>query len=143
MLSLLVVLFQNCNKEEDDFVYCTDCPIEEWDGNFTGSGTFFKASSGTTTEDVQVSVNISIKSGDKLAVNVLSPNLFSKSFQGTKEDSNHYMQFAGSNQSLDLSLYKKGTEYKITGTAKTYKIPSGGGLAINESLTFRVFKQSE
>ena len=141
LAALCIFLFSQCKKETEDFVYCGQCSIEEWKGNFVGNGTHFKSSTGTTTEDVEVVVNINITSESKLSINVLSPNLLSENFFGSKENDEHYIQFAGSSKSLDLSLYKKGEEYKITGTVKILKSPGSDGSSIDETLTFRVFKK--
>ena len=137
-------LFTNCKKDEtEDFSYCTGCPIEEWVGDFAGKGTYFKASTGTTQEDIDVTLKVKITSGDNLSFNILAPNYFSQVFYGSKDNDQHYIQIAGTAKSLDLNLYKKVTEYKITGTAKTYKTPADGGTVIDETLTFRVFTESE
>lgn len=141
LCACLIILFQNCKKETEDFSYCSNCEVEEWKGRYTGNGNYFKSSSGETTEDVEVIVTVNITSENNLSVNVLSPNILSQNFFGSKDDPFHYLQFAGSSKSLDLNLYKKGEEYKITGTAKTYKAPNDDGSNINESLTFRVFKE--
>ena len=140
LAGLCIVLFSQCNKETENFVYCNECSIEEWEGNYSGDGTHFKASTATTKEDVEVIVNISINSNDKLSINVLSPNYLSENFFGSKEDTEHYIQYAGSSKSLDLNLYKKGVEYKLTGTVKLLKSPGSDGSNIDETLTFRVFK---
>jgi hypothetical protein len=137
LIIFLLILFQNCNKETEDFSYCTACPLDEWIGDYSGKGTHFKASTAITTEDVDVFLKIKLTSDDNISANLLSPNLYSEVYYGSKDNDQHYIQIAALSKTLDLSLYKKGSEYKITGTAK---ITQTGNY---QTLTFRVFRESE
>jgi len=139
----LALFFQNCKKDEqDDYSYCTGCPVDAWVGEYTGTGDYFTAATGETFEDVEVEVTITNPVGNNLKIDIVAPNHISFQFFGAKNDDEHYFRLAGSTRSLDMNLYKNsnGTDYKINGTAKTFQ-SARDSIEVIQSLTFRVFKQ--
>jgi len=126
ILIVIAVFFQHCKKENDNFSYCTGCPISSWVGFYSGSGTYFTANTGETTDGVEVTVSITNNYNSNLVVNVEAPGYASESFSKSKTD-----EF----------LKKKGNEYKLDGTLKRNswnKIDSVW--VVDRSLTFQVNK---
>ncbi len=141
IMILFVVFFENCKKDNTTYSYCTGCPVEAWAGNYSGTGTYYTSNTGETIPDVVVEVNIGNPGGNNLKVNVTAPDHVSFQFFGTKNNDEPYFSLAGTTSSLDLTLYQKGNEYKINGTAKTYQTIRDS-VMVNKALTFRVFKKA-
>lgn len=140
IMVLFVVFFQNCKKDNSTYSFCTGCPIEAWAGDYSGTGTYFTTNTGETIPDVEVDLIIENPGGNNLKINITSPKHVSFQFFGAKDNDEHYFTIAGSTQSLNLTLYQKGNEYKINGTAKTY-ISAKDSIVVDKVLTFRVFKK--
>jgi len=141
ILAGIILTLMQCKKEkQNDYSYCTGCPIEAWAGDYSGTGTYFTTNTGETIPDVEVDLSIEHPGGNNLKINIRSPKLVSFQFFGTKNNDEHYFTIAGNTQSLDLTLYQKGNEYKINGTTKTY-ISIKDSVVVNKVLTFRVFKK--
>ncbi|NOX84656.1 MAG: hypothetical protein GXO86_01630 [Chlorobi bacterium] len=93
-------------------------------------------------DNVEVEVTIENPGGYNLKIDIVAIQMVSFQFFGSKSDDEHYFSLPGTAKSLDLTLYKhkNGTDYKITGAAKTYKNVKDS-TAVDKSLTFRVFKK--
>jgi len=141
ILIVVAVFFQHCKKDNDNFSYCTDCPISSWVGFYTGSGAYFISNTGETTDGVEVNVSISNNYDSNLVVNVEAPGYISESFSKSKTDEHHYILMGSGSQTLDIGLKKKDNEYKLDGTFKRNswnKIDSVW--VVDRSLTFQVNK---
>ncbi len=141
ILIVIAVFFQHCKKESDNFSYCTGCPISSWVGFYSGSGTYFTANTGETTDGVEVTVSITNNYNSNLVVNVEAPGYISESFSKSKTDEYHYILMGSGSRILDIGLKKKGNEYKLDGTLKRNswnKIDSVW--VVDRSLTFQVNK---
>lgn len=137
----VAVLFQDCKKSDDNFSYCTGCPISSWEGYYLGSGSYFTSTTGETF-DVEVEVTIDNTYDSTMAINVNAPAYLSENFTVSKNDQNYYLTIGSGARTLDLGLKKKGNEYKIDGTLKLNswsKIDSTW--TVNKSLTFETFKK--
>ncbi len=143
ILAGIILTFAQCKKDEqDNYSYCTGCPIDAWVGEYTGTGTYFTSTTGETTDNVEVEVTIENPGGNNMRIDILSPKNVSFQFFGQKNDDEHYFRIAGSTSSLDMNLYKNSNrkDYKINGTAKTYQSVRDS-IKVIRSLTFRVFKK--
>ena len=80
LLIVVAVFFQHCKKDNDNFSYCTGCPISSWVGFYSGSGAYFTANTGETTAGVEVNVSINNNDDSNLFVNVEAPGYISATF---------------------------------------------------------------
>jgi len=141
ILIVVAVFFQHCKKDNDNFSYCTDCPISSWVGFYSGSGTYFTTNTGETTDGVEVTVSITNNYNSNLVVNVEAPGYISESFSKSKTDEFHYILMGSGSRILDIGLKKKDNEFKLDGTLKRNswnKIDSVW--VVDRSLTFQVNK---
>lgn len=107
-----------CKKDEEEWNYC-NCGIESWIGVYSGSGEYYEDEQ---PDPKQVEVNVSIEqfSPGNLTVRINVPDDYSETFYAEKRDSTYYITVNGNYKSLNMNLKKKGTEYKIIGTAKNF-----------------------
>ena len=141
ILSLLL-LFQNCKKDEDNFSFCTDCPISSWVGYYGGAGSYFTVNSGKTTEGIVVDVNIHNPYDSTLIIKIEAENYISESFSTSKKDDNYYILVGAGSETLDIGLRRNGDQYQVSGTLKKNtwnKIDIVW--IVNQSLTFSAMKQ--
>ncbi len=138
VFSLLVVLlvFSQCKKEADSWTYCVDCGNEEWVGNFEGTGVYYSDADSLTVYDVPTVVEMDTLSDLFMKTKVIVADYFESTTTFSKTDDNYYIEVPGSNGSLSLTLSKKGSEYKLSGTVKQYH--SG---IIDNSISFDVYKK--
>lgn len=142
LLILVGILFNQCKKEEDNFSYCTGCPISSWVGYYDGTGSYFTVHSGETKDGVEVYVTIENPYDSTLKVTVDAPSYISGSFSKPKTDDNHYMLFGSGANTLDIGLRQRGNEFQLDGTLKKNswnKIDSVW--VVDQSLTFQVNKK--
>lgn len=140
MLLAFLILFQNCKKEEN-FTYCTDCALETWVGDYSGSGAYFDASNGNTS-DTEVEISIENPYNDLLEIHVKAEQYLSEKYTTSKDDTQHYITINSGAKSLDLSLYQKDLEYKLNGTLKHNHWNNKDSVwVMDRSLTFSVNKQ--
>ncbi|NOX84655.1 MAG: hypothetical protein GXO86_01625 [Chlorobi bacterium] len=53
LLAGIILTLMQCKKDEqDDYSYCTGCPVDAWVGKYTGTGTYFTAATGETFDNV-------------------------------------------------------------------------------------------
>lgn len=140
MFSLL--LFSNCNKDDShEFSYCLDCPFETWVGLYEGSGTYFVSKSGETIDGVNVQMSITNPYSDNLEIKINSENYIEDEFFTLKDNTWHYITINTGARSLDLNLYRNGTQIKINGTLKRNRFNSANqGWDVEKSLTFSIMK---
>ncbi len=134
-----LILFSNCKKEEDSWNYCDNCTLEEWAGDYNGTGNYFSDSDSNSDLDVPVVVLIETGSGNLLKTKVTVEDRFMVSFTSLKNDSSYFYEVPGTNKSLSLSLSRKNSEYKLSGTAKSFHYQSDT-LFIDHSVSFEVFR---
>jgi hypothetical protein len=141
-LILFLMLFPNCNKdEEDDFSYCLDCPMETWIGLYEGSGTYFITNSGETIENVNVQMTVTNPYTQNLEINIKAENFLEDEFLTLKDNTQHYITINTGARSLTLNLYRNGDQFKLNGTLKRNRYNSNNqGWDVEKSLTFSVMK---
>lgn len=138
-----VLLFSQCKKDEEDWVFCVDCDLSSWVGVYNGSGVYYTDyDGGSSALDVPVVVTIENSSGTILKTNVTAEDFFTISFIVDKTDNEYIIELPGSSSSLSLTLSKRGNDYKLSGTAKSYH-HQGDSLFIYNSISFDVFKSPE
>jgi hypothetical protein len=117
---LLLTLFQQCKKPADDWTFCEGCGMDAWTGNYSGKGSYYKDVGNEITDGVDVQLEIENPAGHQFLIKILSPGYYSQSFFSSKSDSNYYFSITGQTSSVNLSLYRKGDDFKINGVAKKY-----------------------
>ena len=117
---LLLGLFQYCKKPTEDWAFCTGCGIDSWVGNYSGTGSYYKDEGHEITDGVDVQLEIENPSGNQFFIKILAPGYYSQSFFSSKTDSLYYFNIANQSSSINMNLYKKGSEYKVSGVAKKY-----------------------
>jgi hypothetical protein len=139
-LLILVTINFSCKKEESPgYTFCNDCNIEEWTGEYVGVSSYYD--SNETKDGVETTVTIENTSGTVLKTLVNVTDLMLVSFYSSKEDSvGYYYSVYGSSKSLDLTLSKNDTEYKLSGTVKTFHYEKDT-LVIDESASFITYKK--
>lgn len=141
ILILVCILFSQCKKDEDNFEYCTGCPISSWVGFYGGTGVYYTVASGESTDGVEVNVTIENPYDSTLKVTVDAPSYISGTFSKPKNDDNHYVLFGSGSNTLDLGLKKKGNEYQLDGTLKKNSWNKIDSIwVVNQSLTFQLKK---
>jgi len=138
-----ILLFSQCKKEEENWTPCTDCELEVWVGTFDGSGVYYQEVDSTSKIDVATKVIIENTNNTMLKVNVNSDNLYSSISFVNKNNNLSYIELAGSNSSLSLTLTKKDNDYRLSGTSKKYHYDGDTLLVIDYSLSFEVLKVIE
>lgn len=137
-----VLLFTQCKKETEDWVFC-NCGIDSWVGEYAGNGNYYKDEE-VDAETVSVQVNIEQFSPKNLTISVISPEKYSETFYGIKDDSTYYLMINGSSKSLIMNLKKKGNELKLIGTAKNFHWETNDDstfLVTDKTLAFDVLQQ--
>ena len=142
VLLMVSLLFSQCKKEDEEWTFCIDCELSSWVGNFEGSGVYYSDTDGQTVMDVPTIVTIENSSGTILKTTVDSEDHFSTTFFVNKTNNDYFVEMPGSNSSLSLTLSKKGSEYKLSGTAKLYHYQSDT-LFTDHSISFDVFKSQK
>ncbi len=136
------ILFSQCNKEEDNFSYCTGCPISLWVGYYDGTGSYYTVISGETMDGVEVNVTIENPYDSTLKVTVNAPNYITGSFSKPKTDDNHYILFGSGSNTLDIGLRQRGNEFQLDGTLKKNSWNKIDSIwVVDQSLTFQVLKK--
>jgi len=137
-----VLLFMQCKKETEDWVFC-NCGIDSWVGEYDGNGNYYEDEE-VDAETVSVQVNIEQFSPKNLTISVIATDVYSQTFYGIKDDSTYYLTINGSNKSLIMNLKKKGNELKLIGTAKNFHWETNDDstfLVTDKTLAFDVLQQ--
>ena len=143
---LLLVLFQHCKKTADEWAFCAGCGLDAWVGDYTGTGSYYKDVGKEITDGVDVQLEITNPSGNQFFIKVLSPDYYSQSFFSSKNDSNYFFGIESESSSIQINLYKKGDEFKVSGVAKKYhwewqyEPDTAYVLIPDHTLSFEVFK---
>jgi len=140
---LLSILFssQACKKiNENEFELCGSCSNTEISGNYTGSGQYFTDDDPLKTENVDVKLTLENTDTDFFNINIEVPEKFSKSYFAARNEDGAAIGISGTTKSINLTIYKKDSEYQINGTAKVYHSRSDT-LYLNHSVSFTVFKK--
>lgn len=135
-----ILLFSQCKKEEESWNFCVDCELGSWIGTFEGNGDYYRESDSSCAMDVPTVITIENTSGTMLEVVVVGDKHFSSSTMINKTDNDYFVELAGSNSSLSLTLSKKDNDYKLTGTAKKYHYQGDTLLIIDHSLSYETIK---
>lgn len=142
VLFIVTILFYQCKKDDENWTYCVDCNISSWVGTFEGIGIYYSDTDGNTISDVPTIFTIDSSSATVLKTTVIAEDYFTTSFTVNKTDDNYYINVPGSNQSLNLTLSKRGAEFKLSGTVKIHHYQSDI-LFTDHSISFETFKYSE
>jgi len=135
-----VLLFSQCKKDEEGWVFCVGCELSSWVGVYSGTGVYYTDNNGgKTVFDVPTTVTIENTDGTTLKTKVVAEDFFTINFTVDKNDNEFNIEIPGSNQSLSLTLSKRGSDYKLSGTAKDYRIQADTVYTYN-SISFDVFK---
>lgn len=138
---ILLSVFAQCKKETDDWIFC-NCVIDEWIGDYNGSGNYYK---GEEVDAQQVDVQLTIEqiAPENLKIQVVAPDVYTETFYGNKNDSTYYLTINGTSKSLIMNLKVKDNELKLTGTAKNFHWvydPDSTYLVTDKTLAFDVLK---
>ncbi|MFK5856934.1 MAG: hypothetical protein QM503_12455 [Bacteroidota bacterium] len=140
LLLVVVLLFSNCKKEEESWGPCIDCDLSEWAGSFEGTGVYYQESDSSSVLDVPTEITIENTSDTRLKVIVDAGLYFSSTTFIYKTNDDYFIELAGSNSSISLTLYQKNNNYKLSGTSKRYHYNVDTVLVIDQSLSFETFK---
>ena len=143
---LLLGFFQHCKKPTEDWTFCDGCEIDSWVGNYTGTGSYYQDVGNEIIDGVDVLLEIENPSANQFNIKLLAPDYYSQSFFTSKNDSNYYFGIEGATSSIQINLYKKGSDFKVSGVAKKYhwewqyEPDTAYVLIPDHTLTFDVFK---
>lgn len=118
VIFILALGFQQCNKEKENFAYCTGCSVSAWDGYYAGNGAYFAPEPADNADGIEVKVTIVNTYDSTLKITVDAPGYITENFTTSKKDEYHYINIWSDERSLDLGLSKKENEYRLTGTVK-------------------------
>ena len=138
----MLFITESCKKSEevDDYLLCPECTNEEISGDYFGNGMYYTDNNTDISEDVEVNLNINHIEGKINEINIEVPNKFSSSYFVIKEDGSAAMTISGTTQSINITIYKKSNEYRISGTAKKYHAQADSTF-IDHSVSFTVLKR--
>ena len=141
-LFLLIVslLFSQCKKDEEEWIYCIGCDIGEWVGYYEGTGNYYRESDSSYVMDVPTEITIDSVSETMLKATVVGDKYFSSTTMIYKNNNDFFVEIAGSNKSISLTLSRRGNEHKLTGTSKAYHYENDTILIIDQSLSYETFK---
>jgi len=137
---LIVLVSESCKKDEvDDYLVCGNCSNSEISGIYTGSGQYYTDDDPEVTENADVKLNLNNLENNLFEAKVEVLDKFSKTYFVQKEEGSAAITISGTNESINLTIYKKNNEYRINGTAKVYHT-QGDSLFLDHSVSFTVFK---
>ena len=139
IIILLLFVIAGCGKDEESWIYCIDCELSTWVGDYDGLGEYYSEITGESETDVQTQISIENSSGNTLKTKFTAVDKFIATFISTKNDSAYYYDIPGSNKSLSLTLKEKGVDYKLSGTVKLYH-NSGDSIILDHSISFDTYK---
>ena len=140
LIILLFIGFESCKKtEEDDYLVCGNCSNAEISGDYTGNGQYFTDDKPEVTEEVDVKLNLRNLENNLFEAKVEILDKFSKTYFVTRQEGSAALTISGTNESINLTIYKKNNEYKLNGTAKVYHTQADT-LFLDHSVSFTVFK---
>ncbi len=132
--------FESCKKaEEDDYLICGNCSNSEISGIYTGNGQYYTDDDPEVTENADVKLNLNNLENNLFEAKIEVLDKFSKTYFVQKEEGSAAITISGTNESINLTIYKKNNEYRINGTAKVYHT-QGDSLFLDHSVSFTVFK---
>ncbi len=143
---LQLSFFQQCKKPAEDWVFCEGCGLDSWVGNYTGTGSYYKDVGNEIIDGVDVLLEIENPSDKQFNIKLLAPDYYSQSFFTSKSNSNYYFGIEGATSSIQMNLYIKGSDFKVTGVAKKYhwewqyEPDTAYVLIPDHTLSFEVFK---
>ncbi|MCF6169407.1 MAG: hypothetical protein L3J66_00330 [Bacteroidales bacterium] len=135
---------QQCKKTVEEWAFCEGCGLESWAGKYNGTGSYYKDETNEIVDGVEVQLEIENPSANQFLIKVLAPDYYSQSFFSTKSDSLYYFSIANQTNSINMNLYKKGSEFKITGVAKKGHLEWVDSVYVivpDHSLTFELYKK--
>jgi hypothetical protein len=137
---LIVLVNESCKKDEaDDYLVCGNCSNTEICGDYTGNGQYFTDYKPDITEGTDVKLNLRNLENNLFEAKVEVLDKFSKTYFVARLEGSAALTISGTNESINLTVYKKDNEYKINGTAKVYHT-QGDTLFLDHSVSFTVFK---
>ena len=139
IIFLLSFVIAGCGKEDESWIYCIDCDLSTWVGDYDGFGEYYSEITGESDSDVQTQITIENSSGNTLKTKVTAVDKFTATFISTKNDSAYYYDIPGTNKSLSLTLKEKGVDYKLSGTVKLYH-NIGDSTVLDHSISFDTYK---
>jgi len=131
----------SCKKEEtnNEYKLCPECTNEELVGQYNGNGIYYTDDDQDLTEDVDVSLNMELSTSNIFDTKISVPDRFTETYFFAKEEGEAGFAMSGSNSSLTMTVYKKESGYKLTGTAKVYH-SSGDSTYMDHSVSFTVYR---
>lgn len=136
---ILLLSTSGCKKENENWVWCSDCNSEKIIGNYLGTATHYKYQNDTLhyieTKDKEVNLKIT-QEGSQLKVQVGVVNLFNESASGSYNNT-YYITFSGGRINFSATIYENKSAIKLAGTTK--KLSSSGNFP-TELLEFEVLK---
>ncbi len=141
VLLVVILLFTQCKKDEDEWMVCGDCGISSWVGNYEGYGDYYSDDDSTVTIiDVPTTVSIENTYDSYLRINIVAEDMYSTNYLVSMSDSTYTINVPGSSKSLNLTISSKGSEYRLSGTAKNYHYVADTLLYLDNSISFETFK---
>lgn len=119
-LVLVMLLFSSCKKDEEEWVWCTDCSLESIAGQYTGTGTYENYDNEQLLTGQTVNLTLKDEGNGNIRVEVGITNLFFMGMNSTYTGT-YYIALGSNTQDVNLTLWRKGNKLKITGTAIYYE----------------------
>lgn len=140
LLLFVTISLMGCKKDNNSWLFCDGCTLDEWVGNYSGKGDYYSDSNGETQHETPITLTLENPSGRVIKTTVVVEDKFSTSFTTTKSDDDYFIEVPGSSKSLSLTLSKRDSEYKLSGTVKLFHYEKDT-IVIDHSISFESFKE--
>jgi hypothetical protein len=113
---LVMLMLSSCKKDKEGWEWCTDCTPEGIAGQYSGTGTYENYDNQQVLTGQTVNLTLKDEGNGNIRVEVGITNLFFMGMNGTYTGT-YYITLGSNTQDLNLTLWKKGNQLKVTGTA--------------------------